>query len=112
MARTRSSGTSAAFRNVEEAASKRKKARLSPFEAYASRPGFDWTDVSPATVVDGLHHALTRGAAVTVSLTGDGGAVKLTVWLDNNKHYGYAGDAETLNALFEALSEVEDPEDD
>lgn len=109
MARIPGKGPGPTLRAVEAAAEKRKRARQSPFESYAARPSFDFADLHPATVCDGLHHALARGVAVTLSMTADGGAVKLSIWVDNQKYQAYAGDAATLNALFEALQDVEEP---
>jgi hypothetical protein len=108
MARTPRKGPGADFRSVERAAAVRRVKRQSPFEAYAARPGFDFADISAPALCDGLHHALTRGAAVTFSLTRDGGAIKVSIWLDDQKHEAYAGDAETFNALLESLTDIED----
>jgi hypothetical protein len=113
MARTSRKGTGSAFRDVTDAAEKRRKARQSPLEQFAGRTAFEWEDVSAAAVCDGINHACTRGATITFSLTRDGGAVHITMWLDNRKSEAYAGNAETLNELLEALAEVEDiPTDD
>jgi hypothetical protein len=105
MGTTQGKGTGAAFKRAEQQASKRQQARSSPFERYASRPDFDWGDVSAPSLCDGVHHALAGGAALTLSLTGDGGAVKVTVWANNQKHAAYAADGDTLNELFGLLIE-------
>jgi hypothetical protein len=108
MASSRSKGTGANLGTIETQAHKRRKARQSPFEGYAARPSFDFADVSPATLTDGISHALTRGVAITFSLTADGGAIKVSIWLDNQKHQAYAADSETFNAMMESLVDVEE----
>jgi hypothetical protein len=101
----------AAFRVVEQQAGARRTAARGPWDGMYQRGKFDFSEVSPETVVDGICGALDQGAAVTISLTSDGGAVKVTLWLDNRKHFAYAGDAETLNEIFATLVTPAEPLD-
>jgi hypothetical protein len=109
MARPRGPRTGDTFRAIGEQAEKRRQARTSPFERFAGRTGFEWEGVSAAALTDGLAHALTRGTTVTFSLTKDGGAVKVSLWIDNAKSEAWAGNADVLNELMESLTEVTEP---
>jgi hypothetical protein len=108
MARTPRKGPGTDFKAVERAGEVRRNKRQSPFEQYAARLSFDFEDVNAATLCDGLHHALARGSALTFSMTKDGGAVKVSIWLDNQKFEAYAADSVTFNALLETLTDIED----
>lgn len=87
-----------------------RAARQNLFGDYA-RTTFRWEGVNAGLVLDGIISALNRGDAVTLSLTPDGGAVKLTWWKGGEKHVGYAADDDALHALAGVL-QGEEPQDE
>jgi hypothetical protein len=91
------------FRAVENAEAKERHDRDSVFGMVYARESFSWDDVDPATFLDAFAHSTSLGRAITVSLTADGGAIKVSFWQNNAKHQGYAGNAERLNQMMEAL---------
>jgi hypothetical protein len=93
----------ATFRSVERAETQKRVAQQSPFGGIFARASFDWEEVDAATFVDGFAYSSAIGRSVTVSATSDGGAIKVSVWENNQKHEAYAGTCDTLNAIFAAL---------
>lgn len=88
----------------------RRKAAQDVFGHYA-RTTFVWEGVRAGLVLDAIIAVLNRGDAVTLSLTADGGAVKLTLWRDGTKHVGYAATDDALHELCEAMTPPE-PQDE
>ncbi len=83
-----------------------RQARQNLFGDF-SRTTFVWEGVNAGLVLDGIIAVLNAGDAVTLSLTADGGAVKLTLWRDNVKHVGYAATDDQLHELCEAMMPVQ-----
>lgn len=107
MARPTGKGPGAQFRVIETAETKKRAAQNSLFGGSFVRDAFDWEDVDAATLTDGIAHSLSVGRAITLSLTADGGAVKVSVWENNAKHQAYAADASTFNDLMGVLGPPE-----
>jgi hypothetical protein len=93
----------ATFRSVERAETQKRVTQQSPFGNIFARASFDWEEVDMATFVDGVAYSTSLGRSVTISATADGGAIKVSIWENNQKHEAYAGTCETLNAIFAAL---------
>jgi hypothetical protein len=103
MPRKPSPGPGASFRIVEKTSEARRQTTQGPWAHAYQRQQFDFSEVNPAALVDGIDAALSGGASLTFSLTKDGGAVKVSIWQNNEKFEAYAGDADTLNELMYAL---------
>lgn len=103
MARTQRPGERASIRAISEAAADRQSEKANPFARMYARTTFSFDRIDSATFIDGVAHSLGEGHAITLSLTADGGALKVTLWAGGKKHIAYAADDETTNEIFEAL---------
>lgn len=66
---------------------------------------FPFSQIDAATLADGVAYTLGQGNALTLSLTADGGAVKVTVWVNGKKHVAYAASSEQFDIIMSALGE-------
>lgn len=103
MARSPQSRAGALVRQLDAAQADRERARESVFGGVFDREPFDFAGIDAAGLADGLAHQLGSGNAVTLSLTADGGAVKVTVWVGGKKSVAYAATTELFDAIFAAL---------
>lgn len=94
------------FKAAANSGSARRKVSANVFE-HLPRTTFVWEGVNAGLVLDGIIGALNAGDAVTLSLTSDGGAVKLTLWRDGQKHVGYAATDDQLHELAELMKPAE-----
>jgi hypothetical protein len=109
MARTPGKGFGDAVRGATAAERKRNDPRESPFTMFAAREGFDFDAIDSPTLCDGIAHALQRDCALTFALTRDGGAVRISLWLDGVKHDAYAGTPADFDAILGSLMGVPEP---
>lgn len=112
MARSSGPRQAAALRTVAKAAEARERRSVNPFAHQFQREAFDWVGVDAAVVVDGIASSIGAGSAVTISATADGGAIKVSVWVGDQKYAAYAATPELLNELFFALSSPEQAVDE
>jgi hypothetical protein len=103
MARSQGARQAANLRAADRAVEDRRQAQQNPFGGVFAREAFPWEDIDGNCLVDGLAYTCRQGRAVTISPTADGGAVKVTLWADGNKHVAYAATGEDFNTLMEAL---------
>jgi hypothetical protein len=94
------------FKAQASSGSPRRSSSPNVFEHHP-RTIFQWEGVNAGLVLDGIISCLNNGDAVTLSLTSDGGAVKLTLWRDGQKHVGYAAGDDDLHELCELMKPPE-----
>lgn len=105
MSRQRSNHAQAQpLRIAAKAQEARTRATYDPFKHLYIREAFDWVPCDAPTLADGIAGSLRAGNAITFSATPDGGAVKVTVWVEGQKYTAYAANAEALNELMAALT--------
>lgn len=95
----------AAFRDGAKAADRGKAESEAPWGGshLFEREMFPFSEVHSATFMDGLGATLAAGNAITLSLTRDGGAVKVSLWVKGVKHVAYAASSDQLDIIMASL---------
>jgi hypothetical protein len=96
-----------AFKDAGRKAERSKTASEAPWGGshLFERELFPFADVDAAALADGIAATLAAGNAITLSLTADGGAVKVTLWVKGVKHVAYCANSDQLDIIMGALQQ-------
>lgn len=112
MAGSRGARQAAAFRAAEPKIDRAATAKAAPWAGVYAREPFAWDSIAGDSLADGIGAVLRAGNAITLGLTTDGGAVRITVWQGGQKHVAYAAVPEVFDDLMAVLAGASETEEE